>query len=85
MSNTERLQGAQQYMMTVARQLLLIPQEDMDAVIAEVERMDAIMPFTDPTEWMRIAKNIPNHLRLYRAIAAARREIAAVLGEERQR
>lgn len=82
MADKERLEGAQQLMMNTARMLLLIPQEDMDAVVRELAHTDAFMPLFDPTGWMKIAKNIPRHARVYQALAHARREIAAVLEEE---
>lgn len=82
---TERLQETQQALMNVMRLLLMLPQDAVDEVVDEVNHMDAIMPLVDPTGWMRIAKNIPNHRTAYQALASARRAIVEVMGKEQQR
>ena len=79
MSDKERLEGTMQMMQNVARMLLLIPQEDIDAVLREINHTDAVMPLLDPTGWMRIADNIPSHRKVYQALSIARREIALVV------
>lgn len=64
-----------------ARVAACVSLEDADALLGEIERMDAFMPFLDPTGYMKIAGNIPTHRRLVRAFIGFRRELHDITGQ----
>jgi hypothetical protein len=60
---------------TIARLVRNIPLEDVDALVAEFQRMESIMPILDPTGWMRIANNVSGHQELVLAFVRFRRTV----------
>lgn len=75
------LEGTHQQVLMVARILLGLNPDALDALLNEYSRMDALMPIMDPTGYRKIMDNIPQHRTVTAAIAGARREIVKVLGE----
>jgi hypothetical protein len=65
----------------IARMALFITPEEAQAVVAEMEHTDAVMPLIDPTGWLRISATAPGHQQLARAFLAFRQELAALVKE----
>jgi hypothetical protein len=77
------IQNMQAHAMMLARVLLTaMSDDDLTLLLNEYDRMDTLMPMIDPTAYKRVGRNIPGYRRVVAALAAARREIAAVLAEE---
>lgn len=69
---------------TACRFALLISTEQAERLVDEIARTDAFMPFTDPTGYRAISRNIPGHLATARAFLAFRRELERELSQEHQ-
>lgn len=67
---------------TFARLCVLVSVADAQAVVEEMERTDAFLPFVDPTAWIKLSKTAPGHQRLARAFLAFRQELAALVESE---
>lgn len=69
-----------------ARQVMqfafLVRTEDVERLVAEIDRTDTLMPILDPTGWMKIRRNIPAHKKLAHALLAFRREIDEIVAME---
>lgn len=67
--------GTKIWMENIYRQVCMFPVEDYQAVLDELERMDTVMPFLDPTAWMKGRDNLAGHRRAARAFVEFRREL----------
>jgi hypothetical protein len=88
MSETERqipeMTLAESYasIQMIARLALNVPVDCAQAVVAQMEHTDVIMPLLDPTGWIKISRTAPAHRKLARAFLAFRRELAVLLESE---
>lgn len=68
----EDLHGMLIWCQNIGRQACLFPIEDYRAVLSEIDRMETVMPLTDPTAYMKIMDTMPSHKRLVEAVLAFR-------------
>lgn len=59
-------------MNNIAQQAYLVPLDAIQACLAELDHVDAVMPITDPTAYRKISPNIPGHRAMLRAFLAFR-------------
>lgn len=58
---------------------LNIPTEDAAAVAQWIEQQDTLLPIFDPSTWMDVAGNIPDHLAVAVAFLEFRRALDKVV------
>lgn len=79
------LQQAHTNAILLSRLIINADPVQLQAVLDEMSRMEALMPMLDPTGYRSVMNNIPRHRRVIGAILGAHKEIAAVLDEEQRR
>lgn len=77
----QHLKRVKAYADNLARMARYISVEEARALVAELERVDTLMPFVDPTGYLSIRDNLPGHQRLARAVLAFLTELEAALAE----
>lgn len=75
MSDSNHLRSMKFWIDNIAKQVCLFPVEDYQAVLDELNRMDTILPFTDPTAWIKGHDNLRDNIKMVRAIVEARRKL----------
>lgn len=60
---------------TMARLIRNISIEDAQALAAEIDHIEAVLPMLDPTAWMRIANTEGGHRELVQAFLTFRRTV----------
>lgn len=58
---------------------LNIPTDDVAAVAEWIQMQDTLLPIFDPSTWMDVAGNIPDHLAVATAFLAFRRALDKVM------
>jgi uncharacterized protein GlcG (DUF336 family) len=77
------LQAVHMMATMIARQAVnLVSVKDARALVLELERMDAVMPMTDPTAWRKLQANIAVHKRAAEAFCRFRTELQKIIDEE---
>jgi hypothetical protein len=61
---------------------MLLPVADVVDLLQEIDRTDAFLPFYDPSAYMRISHNLPDHRDLAQAFLTFRKELARIFKEE---
>lgn len=60
---------------------VFLTEERLQSLLHEYSRMDALMPFVDPTGYRAVMGNIPGHRRVAQAVLGLRQTVAAELNE----
>lgn len=63
------------------RMAALIPLSSAQKVLDEMNRMEVLMPFTDPTGYIAISKNLGENKRAVKAFLAFRKELETLKAE----
>lgn len=71
--------GNYEQMQAVARIAALIPLDDVQAVVRELDLIDAAMPIMDPTRYREIMGTKGGHDQFARAFLRFRQELAALM------
>ncbi len=58
-----------------SRMASLIPLENAEALVRKIKHVDAFAPFIDPTAYLQVRHNIPDHLKVAEAFLAFRRAL----------
>lgn len=66
----------------VCRLAMTIPLEEAQAVSAEIDRTETLMPLLDPSAYMKIMDNIPAHRDVVQAFVTFRIALAKVEKKE---
>lgn len=75
----ERLLLVKEWVDNVARQAMYVSVDDAVALVAEIDRTEALMPLLDPTGYRQIQGTAPAHKAVAEAFLAFRRAIAAAV------
>lgn len=79
----DEMRAVHAQVMVAGRILLGIDPVALDALLLEYSRMDALMPFVDPTAYHdTYMRTIPQHRTVTQAVATARKKIAAEIPPE---
>lgn len=75
MSDKPDTLGTYEQMQMIARLAAMIPLVNVQAVVTELDLIDAAMPIVDPTRYREIMDTKPGHDRFARAFLRFRKEL----------
>jgi len=64
---------------------MLMTVQDAEALVAEIEKTDAVMPFFSPTDYLKVSATLLAHLELARAFLEFRRRIGKQIAVEERK
>lgn len=63
----------------IARMALMVSQEDAQALVAEFDRIETLMPMLDPTGWQRISRTEDGHREFAEAFLVFRKKLEQLM------